>query len=405
MTALLKWKPEPGRQGATLKAAGLKAQNLRDVGFRWGRGQEWEADDTPAARAVLGMISGQIQAPANDNLEAARADAGNTVPGPAPVPSMPRVGAAAIAKARKLADHLDLDAAAGERPRDMGTPKRMAQAMSARVDAAVYRRAAVILRAWADAPERLPTWKPSRKEAEAASKRKLVSVPNGWHSYHVETSEPYPTGDPLIRAIRAAFPEGEARESPTAVIERLEAAVRFSPIPGFFPTPPSLIRRVIELADIRDGQLILEPSAGSGHLAEAARALGAQVHCCEVNSRLREILTARGLEIVGEDCLAFADELAAPTYRRIVMNPPFEQGQDRQHIHRMFDLLHPGGRLVAVCSTGPFHRTNTADSLFRDWLAEVGAEVEDVEPGAFAGPDAFRKTGVAVKLITIDKEA
>ena len=311
-----------------------------------------------------------------------------------------------VAKARGLADSLDAAAADGERPRDMNTPKRMAQGMHARLEAAVNRRAAALLRAWANNPERMPTWKPHKEDARKVIRRKLQDVPNGFHSYHVEGPEPRPSTEPTILALRAAFPEcmGDGRESPTQRVERLEAAVKFSPIPGFFPTPPSLIARVIELADIREGHIVLEPSAGSGHLAEAAGALGAKIHCCEVVPRLREILTARGLGRVGEDCMAFADEMGAPFYRRIVMNPPFERGQDREHIRRMFDLLLPGGRLVAVCSTGPFHRQAKADQEFRDWLGTIGAEVEDVEPGAFSGSDAFRKTGVSVCLITIDKE-
>lgn len=101
--------------------------------------------------------------------------------------------------------------------------------------------------------------------------------------------------------------------------------------------------------------------------------------------------------------MAFASALSGPAYDRIMLNPPFERGQDREHIRRMHDLLKPGGRLVAVCSTGPFHRSSTADQAFRDWLDQVGADVEEVEPGAFSGADAFRKTGVAVKFITIDK--
>jgi hypothetical protein len=71
----------------------------------------------------------------------------------------------------------------------------------------------------------------------------------------------------------------------------------------------------------------------------------------------------------------------------------------------MFDHLAPGGRLVSVCSTGPFHRQHKADAEFREWLDREGAVVEEVGAGAFAGSDAFRQTGVAVNLVLIDKSA
>ena len=39
-------------------------------------------------------------------------------------------------------------------------------------------------------------------------------------------------------------------------------------IPGFFPTPQALARRLVSLADIRTGMTVLEPSAGTGNIAD-----------------------------------------------------------------------------------------------------------------------------------------
>lgn len=405
------YTPAAGEQTRELRKADLKADDLKAAGWKWSKGQTWRGqvsgETIPQARRMIeaGLKVGLVRGALVDGPR----DTKPVVVGEPPIqqtqPPAHRLEAA-IAKARGLAESLDAAAKDGERPREMNTPKRMAQAMHARLEAAVNRRAAGLLRAWANAPDRVPTWKPHKDDARKVVRRVLQDVPNGWHSYKVEGSEPYPYREPAILALRGAYPEslGNGQETPRARIERLEAAVRFSPIEGFFPTPPALIARVIELAEIQRGHRVLEPSAGCGHLAEAARELGAWVDCCEIAPRLREILDARGFELVGHDCLEFARELAVPTYRRVIMNPPFERGQDREHIRAMFGLLQPGGRMVAVCSTGPLQRQAKADAEFREWLAEVGAEIEDVGHGAFAGPDAFRQTGVAVAIITIDKE-
>ena len=55
----------------------------------------------------------------------------------------------------------------------------------------------------------------------------------------------------------------------------------------------------------------------------------------------------------------------------------------------------PGGRLVAICSEGPFFRQDAAAVSFRGWLDAIGATVEKLPP------DTFREsgTGVAARLI------
>lgn len=428
----LTWRPEHGKQAAALRSVGLDVAALRAAGFKWGRYREWEADDSAEARAILvrlGVMEGAKEPeakpvaetaldaalrdaglPGGDNgvadlrREADRAveQAGRVVAGiPADLHAKADVRLSSLVeRARKLADRLDAKAAEKEGPRDTGTPKRLAQAMHARLEAARWHRGAALLRAWAEDPSRLPSWRPNIEDAIDARARELQQVANGWHSYHVDGDALRATNDPTVLALRAAYPEEAAAPDPRAKLERLEAAIRFSPIHGFFPTPPSLIRRIIDLADVQQDQRVLEPSAGNGALAEAAQEAGGAVVCCEINGALREILTVKGFTVIAAD---FMDWEPRPVQDRIVANPPFERGQDRDHIRRMYDHLAPGGRLVSVCSTGPFFRTHTADVAFREWLDRVGAEVEDVEPGAFSGSDAFRKTGVSVKLVLIDK--
>ena len=51
---------------------------------------------------------------------------------------------------------------------------------------------------------------------------------------------------------------------------------------NYFPTPPDVVDRLMELADVRPGMLVLEPSAGQGAIANACRTAGGEVTCIEL---------------------------------------------------------------------------------------------------------------------------
>ena len=109
-------------------------------------------------------------------------------------------------------------------------------------------------------------------------------------------------------------------------------------------------------------------------------------------------MTAKGHEV------EFADFLSHQgSYNRILMNPPFEKGQDIEHVRHAYSLLAAGGRLVSVMSEGPFFREDSKAQGFRAWLSEVDATTEQLPEDAFQGADAFRETGVRTRLVVIDK--
>ena len=90
---------------------------------------------------------------------------------------------------------------------------------------------------------------------------------------------------------------------------------------------------------------VLEPSAGHGMLAEAARAAGAKVDAVELAVDLREILQAKGFGLVGR----FMDTTPAQSYDAVVMNPPFSNDMDIDHVRHAYDHLKPGGRWWRLC--------------------------------------------------------
>lgn len=204
----------------------------------------------------------------------------------------------------------------------------------------------------------------------------------------------------LRAALRQFFPLRGARQTEDPVKAK-ERALIGRKIDGFFPTPRSVIDHMLDLAEIKKGMTVLEPSAGKGDILDAVRERhpDAQVEAVELVSMLCDIITAKGHQVVASDFLTHSGQ-----YDRIVMNPPFERGQDIDHVRKAFDLLAPGGRVVAVMSEGPFFREDTKSSEFREWLDEVGGTSEQMAE-AFKGKEAFRQTGVNTRLVVITKAA
>ncbi len=57
----------------------------------------------------------------------------------------------------------------------------------------------------------------------------------------------------------------------TAMKEQLKAGIAIQVVDQLFPTPPALAARMAQLADIQPGDLVLEPSAGTGNILTAIR--------------------------------------------------------------------------------------------------------------------------------------
>lgn len=170
----------------------------------------------------------------------------------------------------------------------------------------------------------------------------------------------------------------------------------------FFPTPKTLAASMAEAAGIKAGMRVLEPSAGNGHLADAAKAAGADVDTVEISDALRNILQAKGHNLAGRDFETFEP---AVKYDAVLMNPPFSDRKDAAHIMRAWDMVKPGGKLVAIAGEGVFFGTDAKAKAFRDWLAEHGAEVEPLPAGTFMGADLPAQTGANARLIKITKTA
>ncbi len=197
----------------------------------------------------------------------------------------------------------------------------------------------------------------------------------------------------------------QARVAPSTTGDQIEAmrktlrsgGVAVVSAPQLFPTPATLAARMVELADIEPGQEVLEPSAGTGILCRAIQAAQptARVFAVEINHRLCELLSqtvtppedaAQGIcrNVLQSD---FLECFGLGRFDRIVMNPPFADGADIQHITHALRLLKPGGRIVALCANGP--RQNTK---LRSIIEEMGGKWEELPANTFAAAGTSVRT-------------
>lgn len=200
-----------------------------------------------------------------------------------------------------------------------------------------------------------------------------------------------------------AFGGAESREKMIerqSKLNRLIDSWRFTNQQGFFPTPREIAMELVKTATIKPGNTILEPEGGLGDIAEVIREMypNNPLTVCEKMMSLREILDLKGFTLTSENDFLQVKE----KFNRIIMNPPFENGQDIDHVRHAHSLLKPGGWVVAIMSEGSFFRTDRKATAFREWLEEIGAWDKKLPEGSFK--NAFRSTGVATRLVVMEKE-
>ena len=166
-------------------------------------------------------------------------------------------------------------------------------------------------------------------------------------------------------------------------------------IPEFVPTPTPLAKYVISIADIQPGMSVLEPQAGAGHIANEVPK-DADLTCVEINYHLAEVLRGKGYKTVYTDFLAWPSE---NKFDRILMNPPFENLVDIDHVMKAYNHLASAGKMVAIMGAGTFFRTDRKAVAFRAWLSSRG-EDEPLPDKIFLA--AERPTGMKTYLVRIE---
>ena len=163
-----------------------------------------------------------------------------------------------------------------------------------------------------------------------------------------------------------------------------------------FSSPPELAALAVLAAQVRPGDTVLEPSAGTGIIAILAEISGGKLHLNEIAANRADLLD--GLFPLSQrsrlDGATLHDRLpSAGSFDAVVMNPPF--GPLESHLLSAGKALADGGRVCALVP-GSFFTSDAASRLAR--LFDVRA--------AILLPDAsFAKHGTKVEtgLLVFDR--
>ena len=169
---------------------------------------------------------------------------------------------------------------------------------------------------------------------------------------------------------------GAGPDGPAAMLKMLEAVAALEPSHTKrseeqirlqqFSTPLPLAYAALQAAAIQPGDIVLEPSAGTGMMAVMAEcALGSRaagnLHLNEIADARRTLLCRLfpGALVTGINAENAADHLAGIRPTAVIMNPPFSatpgvhrirHDADLRHMRSAFSMLPPGGRLAAITS-------------------------------------------------------
>lgn len=174
----------------------------------------------------------------------------------------------------------------------------------------------------------------------------------------------------------------------------------------FYPTPETLINKMLCDIDFKMIHSILEPSAGKGNIVEVIKKkekfysstynkVNYDIDCIEADQNLQSILKGKNFRVVYNDFLTYD---TMKEYDIIIMNPPFSNGC--KHLLKALEMQQRnGGAIVCLLNAETLKNpcTNDRQYLHRK-LTEYNAKVEFIQD---AFMDAERKTAVEIALIKV----
>jgi SAM-dependent methyltransferase len=155
---------------------------------------------------------------------------------------------------------------------------------------------------------------------------------------------------------------------------------------NLFPTPTEIAARMVSMADVHGGMVVLEPSCGTGRILDALPE-GVSAIAYDIDQRLANHCAGRFPFAECKTCDFLSIE-PSPVCDRVVMNPPFRRGSDMRHIAHAYRFLRDGGLLVALCYAG---------SRQTQWAAQWADSVEKLPA------DSFKDEGTSADVLLLTK--
>lgn len=228
----------------------------------------------------------------------------------------------------------------------------------------------------------------------------------------------YVTTNKVLEALGGKWNRGAKShlfdEDPSDALERALTAGEITTAKdlGYFPTPPELAERVVRAAGIKNGDRVLEPSAGEGALVWPCAKLGAEVFAMELDEKrafgLLQAMGPFGPAFV--ECGDFLNPMpggtfdlivkrAPQSFDAVVMNPPFGKRQELAHVEHAFKFLKPKGRLAAIMPCSVEFRNDRRGQAFREWIYAHGGLIDPLPA------DSFKSVGTGVNTVLVTVEA
>ena len=160
----------------------------------------------------------------------------------------------------------------------------------------------------------------------------------------------------------------------------------------FFETPPEVAKKMIELANIKTGMSVLEPSAGHGAILDYLPK-DIELYIIEIDREKCDVLEGKGyVPVYCIDFLSLKGGIGG--FDRIIMNPPFTKGQDADHVLKAYECLNEIGTLVSVMSASVTFNQQKKYQKVRELIEKNGKIIE-------LPVNSFKKSGTKVNTVLV----
>ena len=172
----------------------------------------------------------------------------------------------------------------------------------------------------------------------------------------------------------------------------------------FYPTPKTLLEKILDSLDLKMVSNILEPSAGKGDIVSFIQEKAGNyphynerisIDCIEKDHTLQSTLRGNGMRLVHDDFLTFR---SAKSYDLIIMNPPFSEGD--KHLLKAIDMQERSGGDV-ICILNAETLRNPYTNIRKELLQKLTDNNAVIEYMTQEFTSAERTTDVEIAVIKV----